>query len=83
MAWCDWFEMDLSKFDPNNFIDILSEDEKQRAKRFKIEKVAKSFVKCRGFLRTVISRYLFIKPNIIKNNSFKIILTVNCLFFLC
>ena len=66
MAWCDWFEMDLSKFDPNNFIDILSEDEKQRANRFKIEKVSKFFILCRGFLRTVLSRYLFVKPNEIK-----------------
>lgn len=66
MVWCDWFEMDLSKFEPSIFINILSEDEKKRAERFKIEKVAKSFILCRGFLRIVLSRYLFIKPNEVK-----------------
>ncbi|MBR0519638.1 4'-phosphopantetheinyl transferase superfamily protein, partial [bacterium] len=66
MAWCDWFEMNLSLFEPNNFIDILNEDEKKRADKFKIEKVAKSFILCRGFLRTVLARYLFLKPSEVK-----------------
>lgn len=66
MVWCDWFEMDLSKFEPSIFINILSEDEKKRAERFKIEKVSKSFILCRGFLRTVLARYLFLKPSEVK-----------------
>ena len=66
MHWCDWFEMDLSRFNPNDFWNILDAEEKERANRFKIESVAKSFVLCRGFLKTVLSRYLFLKPNQVK-----------------
>lgn len=54
--------MDLDSLVINEFTEILSPDELQRAGRFRINKDRDRFIVARGTLRRILSRYLAIKP---------------------
>ena len=45
-----------------DLLQILSEDERARAGRFKLEQDKKRFIVARGFLRTILGRYLKTNP---------------------
>lgn len=61
-------ELNLSNLILQQLEKLLSPDEKQRAQRFKFEKDRHSFIAARGILRTILSRYLRIDPEIIQFN---------------
>lgn len=56
-------DLNLPAWQVRQLEQILSSDEKARAKRFHFEKHRRRFIVCRGFLRTILSRYSGIEPS--------------------
>ena len=61
-------DLNLSNLILQRLEKLLSPDEQQRAQRFKFEKDRHSFIAARGILRTILSRYLNLTPEIIQFN---------------
>lgn len=61
-------DLNLSRLILQSLEKLLSSDEQQRAQRFKFEKDRYSFIAARGILRTILSRYLRIDPEMIQFN---------------
>jgi 4'-phosphopantetheinyl transferase len=53
---------DLSRFDPEELLKVLSRDEIERAGKLKFEKRRNEFIVARGILRAILSKYLEKKP---------------------
>jgi 4'-phosphopantetheinyl transferase len=76
--------LDFDEFFQNSFLELLSPDEKNRAKKFRFAKDSQNFIVARGILRLLIGKYLgispaeisfqyseFGKPSIANNNSLR------------
>lgn len=59
-VWC--VPLDLDEASLLSLQRLLSEDELVRAERFRVEKPKERFIAGRGYLRTILSRYLNEKP---------------------
>jgi 4'-phosphopantetheinyl transferase len=63
--------MNLSKKNINKLNKILSENERKRAERFLFKHHKMRFIASHGFLRNILSKYLNIKPSLIRFNYSK------------
>lgn len=61
-----WYaELNRSDSEILQLLDLLSEDEKQRAARFHFEKDRNHFIAARGLLRQILSHYISVTPRAI------------------
>jgi 4'-phosphopantetheinyl transferase len=58
--WC--VSLNVSPQELPNYINLLSPDELERARRFVFEKDRNHFITARGFLRTILGNYLQLEP---------------------
>jgi 4'-phosphopantetheinyl transferase len=55
-------DLDLNESFQSSFLQLLSSDEKNRAKKFRFKKDCQRFITARGILRLLIGKYLEINP---------------------
>jgi 4'-phosphopantetheinyl transferase len=55
-------DLDLNESVQNSFLKLLSPDEKIRAQKFRFAKDSRNFIAARGILRSLIGKYLEIRP---------------------
>src|SRR5690606_16315242 len=55
-------DLELDECFQSSFLKLLSPDEKNRAQKFRFAKDSRNFIIARGILRTLISKYLEMKP---------------------
>ena len=62
-VWCAVLDQPAGRVE--QLAQTLSDDEKARSDRFYFEQHRKRFIVARGYLRTILSRYLNIAPNLV------------------